>query len=640
MKKRKKLLGVLLALAALFSMTLSVSEADAAASASDFVIKGSTLTKYQGAEANVTIPDTVDAVGQSAFEGNTYVESVVIPDSVKRIDGYAFWGCDQLGTVVLGKGLTEIDDYAFAGCTGLKQMTIPQNISAIGAQAFGDCANLTDITIPPETVTIHETAFDGCANLTIHCDEGSAADTFAKTFYEKQKTMAGYSEAAKDTADAEPTPSPTLQPTPEPTPEPGTEIGSTVVVGNSAVVLMNSDDMQVRETGTPAPEEQPEADAETASERPVSRLAKYRIVDGQIVADQAFYRNDTLANMILPESITEIGQFAFARSSLVSIELPQGVMDICYGAFYHCDSLGELTLPDTVMNVEPKAFDHTAYIENFKSGTEEFLVNGGVLLAYNGNKSQAAVPGGVRVIAAEVFAGHDELESVRLPDSLQVIGEAAFENCGSLKTVTLGDNVLQIKDRAFSGCNSLAAIKLPASVKEVGLKALGEADVVYMGEQPEETYETSATRLSNEAFRNIRADRTQPGVTVTGIRPAAAELTGATTSYLLQVSAQEDSPALEKAWTRAMQTPLPKQMAVYELRLTDNSSVPLMQLGRSILTVTLPVPTELTGQTLEVVTLDRNGQLETVDVEYVLLEETECLRLRLVHTGIIGIYGK
>ena len=636
MKKRKKLFVVLLVLAALFSMTLSVSEADAAASASDFVIKGSTLTKYQGSEANVTIPDNVDAIGQSAFEGNTHVESVVIPDSVKRIDGYAFWGCDQLGTVTLGKGLTEIGDYAFAGCTGLKQMTIPQNITTIGAQAFGDCTNLTDITIPPETVTIHETAFDGCAKLTIHCDEGSAADTFAQTFYEKQKTMAGYSDAA----DAEPTPAPTPGPTPEPTPEPGTELGSTTIVGNSAVVMMNSDDMQVRETGTPAPEEQPEADAETPSERPVSRLPKYRIIDGQIVADQAFYRNDSLADMILPAGITEIGQFAFARSSLVSMELQQGVTDICYGAFYHCDNLEELILPDTVMNVEPKAFDHTAYIENFKSGAEEFLVNGGVLLAYSGNNSQVAVPGGVRVIAAEVFSGHGEIESVRLPDSLQVIGEAAFENCESLKKVTFGDNILQIKDRAFNGCDSLEVIKLPASVKEVGLKALGKADVVYMGERPEKTYETSATRLSNEAFRNIRADRTQPGVTVTGIRPAAAELTWAATSYLLRVTGQEDSSVIEKAWTRAMQIPVPKQTAVYELRLTDNSDIPLMQLGRNVLTVTIPIPAELAGQELEVVTLDRNGQLETVDAERVILEETECLRLRLSHTGVIGIYGK
>lgn len=440
--------------------------------------------------------------------------------------------------------------------------------------------------------------------------------------------------AAQDTAGEEPVPSPTTEPEPE------TELGNTTVVGNSAVVLMNPDDMLVREAETPAPEEQPEADAETPAGRPVSRLPKYRIVDGQIVADQAFYRDDSLEDMILPEGITEIGQFAFARSSLVSMELQQGVTDICYGAFYHCDNLEELTLPDTVMNVEPKAFDHTAYIENFKSGSEEFLVNGGVLLAYSGNNSQVAVPGGVRVIAAEAFAGHDEIESVRLPDSLQVIGEAAFENCGSLKRVTFGDNVRQIKDRAFSGCDSLEVIKLPASVNEVGLKALGKSDVVYTGERPEETYETSATRLSNEAFRNVRTDRTQPGITVTGIRPAAAELTGAATSYLLQVSSQEDCTAIEKAWTRAMQTPVPDQTVVYELRLTDNSDIPLMQLGQSVLTVTIPIPAELLGQELEVVTLDRNGQLETVDAEEVILEETECLRLRLSHTGVIGIYKK
>ena len=85
---------------------------------------------------------------------------------------------------------------------------------------------------------------------------------------------------------------------------------------------------------------------------------------------------------------------------------------------------------------------------------------------------------------------------------------------------------------------------------------------------------------------------------------------------------------------------MPKQMAAYELRLTDNSAIPLMQLGRSVLTVTIPIPTELIGQELEVVTLDRNGQLETTDAERVILEDTECLKIRLSHTGMIGIYGK
>ena len=218
MRKRKRLSGVLLVIAALIIMQLPVSEADAASSsASDFRIEGGVLVKYRGTEARVTIPDTVEVIGESAFEDNTRVELVVIPKSVKRIESYAFWGCDNLDTVVLGKGLTEVGDYAFAGCKGLEQMTIPSNIKAIGISAFADCVNLTVISIPAETTEIHETAFDGCYKLTIKCLPGTAADNFAQGFYERQKESAEYQDVPDynnngqtggDSSDTAPTPTP------------------------------------------------------------------------------------------------------------------------------------------------------------------------------------------------------------------------------------------------------------------------------------------------------------------------------------------------------------------------------------------------------------------------------------------------
>ncbi len=82
MRKRKRLCGVLLIIAALVIMTLPVSEADAASSASEFVMEGSTLVKYRGKDTNVSIPDTVEAIGESAFEDNTNIELVVVPNSV------------------------------------------------------------------------------------------------------------------------------------------------------------------------------------------------------------------------------------------------------------------------------------------------------------------------------------------------------------------------------------------------------------------------------------------------------------------------------------------------------------------------------------------------------------------------------
>lgn len=671
MKKRRRFFGALLTAAALVIMTLPVSEADAAASASvnssasangsasannanpDFLMDGTTLVKYRGREKNVSIPEYVEVIGGSAFEDNTNVELVVIPNSVERIDPYAFWGCDNLDTVVLGRGLTGVGDYAFAGCKGLEEMSLPANIRSIGVQAFADCVNMTDISIPAETLYIHDTAFDGCAKLTIHCDPGTAADVYAQAFYERQKEMPEYEDVPNYQPGEVPDPGPDATPTPVPTPGPepvtGNVLGSTSVVGNQAVVFVATEDMNVLSPMPPSGVSGASADSvmtdiagvlgNMISAGPVQGIPKYTVVDGRIVADQAFYRSDSLEAVALKDGITEIGQFAFARSTLREIQIPEGVTDICYGAFYHCDGLESVTMPSTIRNVEPKAFAHTALVENFNGSGTDFLVVGDVLLAYNGSDSQVFVPGGIRVIAAEVFAGHGEIQSVRLPDSVVVVGEAAFEGCTGLSQVNLGAGVEQIKDRAFADCGSLETVKVPASVQTVGLRPFGDAQVIYNGRQPEETYEISATRLSNEDFRDVEQESAQPGVNVVGIEPATARLEGASRSYTLKVDRQTDTAQVETAWQRAFGDTMPENMAVYDLQMTDNSGIPLTKLGHSGLTVVIPLPENLRGQELKMVTLDRNGQLEAISVERVLLEGTECFQFRTTHLSLFGVYG-
>lgn len=663
MRRRKRLCGVLFIIAALIIMTLPVSEADAASSASDFVIEGGRLIKYRGTETNVSVPDTVDVIGESAFEDKTHVELVVIPNSVKRIEAYAFWGCDNLDTVVLGRGLTEVGEYAFAGCKGLEQITIPANVTAIGAQAFGDCVNLTDVTIPVETVSIAEDAFLGCAKLTIHCQEGSAADRFAQEFYEKQKETAEYEDipgydggdtgndggdggtgdgdtgnaAGGDTGNGQDvTPAATAAPY-EPQ---GTVVGTTWVVGNQAVVFADAVELEAKQ-GAPAPEPQDEAEQLPETSRTDGDgIPKYTIVDGTVVADQAYYKDTSLGEVLLPEGITEIGQFSFARSSLTEIGLPEGVTDISYGAFYHCDSLAEVTLPETVLNVEPKAFAKTGWMESFLQGDggKDFLISGGVLAAYRGDSAEVIVPEGVRIIAAEAFAGHSEIETVSFPDSLRVIGEAAFEDCTGLREIHLNQGLEQIKDRAFCGA-AASGVTIPVTVRRLGLKAFEGSETVYEGEPPAASYETSATRLSNASYRETAETAGEDGVTVTGTEGARAELEAAEGQYTLMLLATPDDSTMRRAWERVMDTAFPEDMVLYDMELTDTGGIPLTKLGLQTLTVTFPVPEALKGKAVSAVTTDRNGQLEAVSVTRALQNGAEVLCIRTTKPSQVGIYS-
>ncbi len=659
MKKRKRLSGVLLIIAALIIMQLPVSEADAAtSSASDFKMEGSTLVKYRGTEKNVSVPDTVEVVGKGAFEDNANIELVVLPNSVKRIEEYAFWGCGKLDTVVLGKGLSEVGDYAFAGCKGLTQMSLPSNVTSVGVQAFGDCVNLKDISIPPETVSIHESAFDGCYQLTIHCEEGSAADVFAKSFYEKQKEMPEYQDVpgydpSGDTEDApgasavpegtaepwqtaapaqtgepEATAVPTAAPEGTSAPAEGQELGTSRIVGNRAVVFLDRARANVYDAEKPAVSQPPAADFSGGAQG--SGIPKFTIVDGSVVADQAYYRSQDLETVTLPDGIREIGQFAYARSSLREAVLPQGVETVSYGAFYHCDSLEDIELPDTVMLVEPKAFDHTAWKDRFLSGSAgqgDFLISGGVLAAYRGEAADVSIPEGVRVIAAEVFQGHEEIASVTMPKSLRVIGEGAFEDCTGLAEISLNVGLEQVKDRAFLNCGA-DLVRVPSTVQSVGLRAFEGMDADYGMGEPDSTYEVSATRLSNEAYRAPQedADAVADGVVVEEPDGASAVLEGAQRTYVLRIGESQEEKPMQKAFQRVFGRQLPDGSYVCDMLLTDNSGIPLSKLGRQLLTVALPVPPALAGQEVRLFGLDRNGQLEEMAVEIIRSDGETALR--------------
>lgn len=425
MNHKKWMAVIALAVTALILTHLPVSEADAAASASDFQTQGSTLVKYRGTEERVTIPDTVEVVGESAFENNQKVQFVVIPKSVKRLDAYVFWGCNNLEEVVLGKGLTAVDEYSFAGCTGLKQITIPENVQSIDAQAFAGCVNLTDIYIPATVTGIAEDAFLNCDNVTIHADEGSVAAQFSQKLAEQKNrdplvTVAPVqTPTAVSRPDTQATTEPVSTATPAPvaTPVPGNVLGSTIIVGNHALVMVHPGEEKVQQGYT-----EPEAGQETGEEQDITAETE----NGKI-PEWMYYRNQSVSAVTIPEGTTEIGRFAFSRSSLRTVTIPEGVTVIDYAAFYHCDNLDNVILPDTVNTVGAKAFTHTGWLDDFEENSmDDFLISGDILVAYKGNLPEIVIPDGVRVIAEEAFRNHTELKKVHLPASVTDIGNDAF----------------------------------------------------------------------------------------------------------------------------------------------------------------------------------------------------------------------
>lgn len=406
MKKLLMVGAIALTVALLFLM---VPQSEAEATEADFQMDGTTLVDYTGTASIVSIPATVEVIGRSAFENNNVVKKVTIPDTVKEIEVYAFWGCSKLESVVLGEGLREVADFAFAACENLKEVSISDSVRSIGIMSFADCKSLTDIYIPDTVTSIHSTAFDGVYHLNIRAELGGYPYSYAIA---RGESLANVPEYLKGTPipepafvpetipEPEPTPIPTVTPIPTPTPEPGVLIGSTSIVGNSAVVFIDNEEMDtakgyedywdVVQGGTS--QEQTEAPKKTK------------------LADWTYYGDESLKEITLGENVSAIGSFAFSRSSLQSIAIPEGVETIEYAAFYYCEDLTDIYIPETVTYIGEKVFAGTPWLESFYDGSmvleenSDFLIVGdGVLIAYRGDAEEVEIPQGVKVIAADVF---------------------------------------------------------------------------------------------------------------------------------------------------------------------------------------------------------------------------------------------
>lgn len=464
-----------------------------------------------------------------------------MPNSITQIAPYAFYGCSNLNSVTLSPNLEEITAYAFSNCNGLKSVMIPYSVNNIDAKAFENCVNLGDVEITESVSYIHPTAFDGCPRLNITAptfsyaykwyqsldrSDVSVIDSEDNNMVDNGVTAADVSAGDNISTGTESNGDGTVPAGSDPKDMNDVIdfyisseglIGETIVVGRKAVVFINNTQQTVVDGNrviTDYSDYVPSTVTDqmtTETNGKGANVPKFAVIDDKI-ANKAFYGEYEMTSYSIPSEVSTIGDFAFARSGLVSITIPDGVKEIGYGAFYHCDDLANVSIPSTVSNIEPAAFSKTKYLENWMNyGSGDYLIVGdGILLAYRGGDSKITVPEGVKQIGPEVFMDHKGITDVSLPDSLYRICENAFSGCANLKSVTGGMNLSVIEDRAFDGC-PIETIRIVDGVSEIGVGAydvnntVAEDEnkaVVFLGNNlPKLSINATTTRLANENYR-------------------------------------------------------------------------------------------------------------------------------------------
>ena len=668
-------------------------------------------------------------------------ESLNLTNDVKTIMAYAFWGNDSLRKVQLGSGLYEVPSYAFSNCSNLSDVSIHLPTQSIGAKAFEDCVSLQHVEVPESVTNIQDTAFDGCPYVNLDAKEGSYAWNYAQTMQKtpveqveyadvqqaqtvQPQNLTGTNESQNDSAattnqpedaglenntdvisNTDPTPAPSMTTTSEAV-ENQVLLGQSSIVTGRALVFIDNGKANVQQ-GMPVQNatldlsqlggaEQPQgaASSQDASDGSIGNLLadnaekgkgfpKYTVVQDKI-ASQAYYQNAELTSYEFPEGITEIGDFAFARSGLESIVIPEGVTKIGYGAFYHCDSLQSVQIPSTVTEIDDYAFAKTPFLENNHSATYPFVVAGdGILIGYLGADSIVNIPGGVKHISDGVLRDHMGITAVNLPDTVETIGEDAFKGCHNLTTVNGGKNVKSIGAGAFQGC-ALSNVTIPSSVEEIGIAAYdlsGGTDTVTMEGTtlPKLTYGTDSSRALNKEDRtyafsgNLKKVIVPTGVSDfentilqdgiygyqgniydeqgtllaqnQGVSKASDIMHGITIpgseeDFILHIRESEDAVArISDAYGELYGGRTPSKLQAYEISLMDETdTVPIHKLGKQTATVELSIPEGISTDQMHVVTLDEDGQLEAVNYEITESNGENKIRFTTSHFSPYGIY--
>lgn len=334
----------------------------------------------------------VKNIKSGAFNG-CEITSITIGKNLSEIGPSAFFNCDDLNEIKLSD---ENDEYVYVdGCLirrsdntlvlGLASAVIPETVVSIGDYAFAYRKNLSEIAIPSSVTAIGSYAFANCENLkTIEVSE-SVKSIQSCVF----KSCVSLTKATWRTL---------------------VSVPDSVFEGCSALTDVK-----------------------------LSSVAK--------IGERAFSGCIGLKKIILPQSLTEIGEYAFNKTALASITLPQSIDKVGNGWFSDCKYLETVNFDGKIKEVGESAFSGCISLKSFE------------------------IPSSVVSIGNSAFLGCTSLKNIEIPSSVVSIGNFAFRGCSVLSEVLFNEGLKTIGESAFRACKCLSSVQWPLSLEEIGASA-------------------------------------------------------------------------------------------------------------------------------------------------------------------------
>ncbi len=258
------------------------------------------------------------------------LKKVTVEEGVTSIAPYAFYCQEALMRVKIADSVTKIGENAFMNARFMTSIDLGSGVREIGDSAFNNCRSVTEIVIPDGVTTIGANAFYDCDSLISVVIPDSVTEIGESAFSNCDSLTS-------------------------------ITIGSGVTsIGNKAFAGCTSlTEIKVPQNAVYLVEDGVlfSKDKTMLIQYPAGKTDAYTVPDSVTAIGDWAFANGKLTEVTLPQSVTKIGNCAFYGCELLTAAaLGDGVTSIGDYAFYDCDSLSAITVPASVASIGDCAF--------------------------------------------------------------------------------------------------------------------------------------------------------------------------------------------------------------------------------------------------------------------------------------------